>query len=181
MHLPLPWLVWGYGYKAREHPWIQFLTREAKCVWMSQKREQSMTQKREIIVRAYHLISLKAFSEVRTAQCASTKVNTLCMPYNLIIRTWFIQWVVTHSVGPFMGQRILYSSRILFLVSNHWTVQMQFRFLIEEEILLIKSFCRVHNHFGWLFIRNNVMISPHGSLSAAYLLQRRSKVFQRIL
>lgn len=88
------------------------------------KREQSMTQKREIIVQAHHLISLKAYSEVRTAQCASTKVNTLGMPYNLIIKTWFIQWLVTHSMGPFMGQRILYSSRILLLVSNHWTVQM---------------------------------------------------------
>lgn len=51
------------------------------------KREQSMTQKREIIVQAHHLISLKAYSEVRTAQCASTKVNTLGMPYNLIIKT----------------------------------------------------------------------------------------------
>lgn len=50
-----------------------------------------MTQKREIIVLVHHLISLKAFWEVRTAQCTSTKVNTLAMLYNLIIGTWFIQ------------------------------------------------------------------------------------------
>lgn len=31
----------------------------------------------------------------------------------------------------------------------------------------------MHNHFGWLLVRNNVMISPRGRPSAAYQLERK--------
>lgn len=49
-----------------------------------------MTQKREIIVQAHHLISLKAYEKSEHLNVHPLKL-TLGMPYNLIIRTRFIQ------------------------------------------------------------------------------------------
>lgn len=65
----------------------------------SQKNRTINVPEKRNYVQVHHLISLKAYWEVRTAQCASTKVNTLGMPYNLIIR------YMIHSVSghPFDG------------------------------------------------------------------------------